>query len=895
MDAFSKLRTALVERYEIEREIGAGGMATVYLARDQRHDRHVALKVLNPELGAVLGVERFLAEIKVTANLQHPNLLPLFDSGEAEGLLFYVMPFVEGESLRARLDREKQLPIDEAIRIAVAVANALDYAHSHHVIHRDLKPENILLQAGQPVVADFGIALAVSKAGGTRVTQTGLSLGTPQYMSPEQATGDRVIDGRTDIYSLGALTYEMLTGEPPHIGNTSQAIIARLLTDKPRSVRSSRGSVPEHVDAAVVHALEKLPADRFSTAKEFADVLQGRGAAVSTTATTIARPAHKPATIGQRLRDPVTLTASAIAVAALAVAAFSGSRRETSGALSTIRFAYAPSDSTRPLDHFPWPAAISPDGRVVVYSVGQRGLSSMFYALHMDQLEPRPIPGTTGAYQPYFSPDGEWLAFQNDGKERKVRLDGSAPVSIADGGSANGADWTTNNEIISGATLAFTGLAKVKAAGGVMTEFTHPDTAKHERQHAWPVAFPDGEHVAFTIWYGNLESSQLAVASIKDGRVSELGIKGIRSLAVLDGRLVYVQSDGTVMAVPVDAPKGRTTGDAVPVHDPVPVIAGNNGNSGIFVSRGGALVSSRGNVLSRMTWLGADGSRRAIVPEVRDYAAPALSPDERRIAVLVTENRKTDVWVYDFVTTTFSRLTTSGSVSSVQWSSDGKYVIYPGRGERERMAFWKQLATGGSAAEKLFESSELAPLVAMSPDSKWLVYQVYHNNTWDLFRAALDSSPVTGRPYLTSSFNEYTPAFSPDGKWIAFASDESGRGEAFVRSFPDPSSRIQISAEGAQEVTWSRDGRKVYYRSGSAFMAASIEYTPSFRVLRRDTVMTFDSQAGLNGFGKSYDVARDGRLVTFLSDRDNYQLVISPNWITEFREKIAASERGSRR
>jgi serine/threonine protein kinase len=234
MDVISSLRTALIERYEIEREIGAGGMATVYLARDLRHDRKVALKVLNPELGAVLGVERFLAEIKVTANLQHPNLLPLFDSGEANGLLFYVMPFVEGESLRARLDREKQLPIDESIRIAVAVANALDYAHSHHVIHRDLKPENILLQAGQPVVADFGIALAVSKAGGSRVTQTGLSLGTPQYMSPEQATGDRVIDGRTDIYSLGALTYEMLSGEPPHIGQTAQAIIARFHRQAPQ-------------------------------------------------------------------------------------------------------------------------------------------------------------------------------------------------------------------------------------------------------------------------------------------------------------------------------------------------------------------------------------------------------------------------------------------------------------------------------------------------------------------------------------------------------------------------------------------------------------------------------------------------------------------------------------
>src|ERR1044071_6434770 len=216
------------------REVGGGGMATVYLARDLKHARRVALKLLNPELGAVLGVDRFLAEIKVTANLQHPNLLPLFDSGEADGLLYYVMPFVEGESLRDRLNREKQLPVEQALNLAIAVAGALDYAHRAGVIHRDLKPENILLREGQPLVADFGIALAVSNAGGARVTQTGLSLGTPQYMSPEQATGDRVIDGRTDIYSLAAMTYEMLTGEPPHTGTSAQAIIAKLMTEDVR-------------------------------------------------------------------------------------------------------------------------------------------------------------------------------------------------------------------------------------------------------------------------------------------------------------------------------------------------------------------------------------------------------------------------------------------------------------------------------------------------------------------------------------------------------------------------------------------------------------------------------------------------------------------------------------
>src|SRR5256714_11294449 len=266
MDALAHLKASLASRYAIDREIGRGGMATVYLARDVRHNRNVALKVLNPELGAVLGVERFLAEIQVTANLQHPNLLPLFDSGEADGLLFYVMPYVEGESLRKQIQREKQLPVDEALRVGIAVASALDYAHRHGVIHRDLKPENILLQEGQPLVADFGIALAVSVAGGQRITQTGLSLGTPHYMSPEQATGDRVIDGRTDIYSLGAVLYEMLTGDPPHTGSTAQAIIAKVITDKPRSLRLGRESVPPHVEAAVDCALAKLPADRFATA-----------------------------------------------------------------------------------------------------------------------------------------------------------------------------------------------------------------------------------------------------------------------------------------------------------------------------------------------------------------------------------------------------------------------------------------------------------------------------------------------------------------------------------------------------------------------------------------------------------------------------------------------------
>src|SRR5881409_1606008 len=273
-DVLARLSSALTTRYTIERELGAGGMATVYLAQDQRHDRHVALKVLRPELAAVIGADRFLKEIKVTANLQHPHILGLIDSGEVDGLLYYVMPFVEGESLRDRLTRETQLPVDDAVRITREVASALDYAHRHHVIHRDIKPENILLHEGQALVADFGIALAVSAAGATRMTESGMSLGTPHYMSPEQAMGEREITARSDVYALGAVLYEMLVGEPPFTGPTAQAIVAKVVTETPRPLIAQRHTVPPHIEAAVLMALEKLPADRFASTAAFADALE---------------------------------------------------------------------------------------------------------------------------------------------------------------------------------------------------------------------------------------------------------------------------------------------------------------------------------------------------------------------------------------------------------------------------------------------------------------------------------------------------------------------------------------------------------------------------------------------------------------------------------------------
>ena len=276
-DPITRLNAALEGRYAIEREIGEGGMATVYLAEDLRHERKVALKVLKPELAAVVGAERFLAEIKTTANLQHPHILPLFDSGQADSFLYYVMPYVEGESLRERIDRDQQLPVDEAVQIATNMAEALNYAHSQGVIHRDIKPANVLMLSGKPVISDFGIALAVGAAGGGRLTETGLSLGTPHYMSPEQATGDQNVGPQTDTYALGCVLYEMLVGEPPYTGPNAQAVLGQIITAEPVSAAKNRTAVPLNIDAAIRKALEKLPADRFASAQEFSQALGDSG------------------------------------------------------------------------------------------------------------------------------------------------------------------------------------------------------------------------------------------------------------------------------------------------------------------------------------------------------------------------------------------------------------------------------------------------------------------------------------------------------------------------------------------------------------------------------------------------------------------------------------------
>ena len=425
-DTVARLRLALEGRYAIERELGEGGMATVYLAKDLKHNRSVAVKVLKQELAAVVGAERFLAEIETTANLQHPHILPLFDSGEADGFLFYVMPHVEGESLRQRIDRDKQLPVEEAVQITTAVAQALQHAHDRGVIHRDIKPANILMQDGQPVVSDFGIALAVGAAGGTRLTETGLSVGTPFYMSPEQATGDQQVGPPSDTYALAAVLYEMLTGDPPYLGSTAQAVLGQIIAGDPVSATKKRRSVPANVDAAIRTALEKLPADRFTGAQDFAKALSDPGFRHG-------ELAGAGAASGRRGQwTPLTNTFAA--VAALLALTLGWSLLRPKPPLPVERFVSPFGDGQAPTAIGTAAFNLSPDGSMLVYRGFLAGGGAQeLWVRRWEDVEPSPIRGTEGGAQPVVSPDGQEVAFQQGGEVKVVSLQGGPVRTLTTG------------------------------------------------------------------------------------------------------------------------------------------------------------------------------------------------------------------------------------------------------------------------------------------------------------------------------------------------------------------------------------------------------------------------------------------------------------------------------
>jgi serine/threonine-protein kinase len=798
-------------------------MATVYLAHDPRHDRQVAIKVLKPELAAVLGADRFVQEIKTTAALQHPHILPLFDSGTADGFLYYVMPFIDGETLRTRLNRETQLGIEEAVRITTQVADALDYAHRHGVIHRDIKPENILLHDGRPMVADFGIALAVSAAAGGRMTETGLSLGTPHYMSPEQATAEKDLTNRSDIYSLGSVLYEMLTGNPPHTGASAQQIIMKIVTEEVAPVTRLRRNVPPNVAAAVGKALEKLSADRFETARAFAEALGNPAFVASTTAH---RGSRGGAIEGPWKRR--TMVASAAALLLLVPAIRGWLRPAPGGGVTRPWRVRITLPDSAPLGEG---LALSSNGSALVYDGGGR-----LWMRTADATDPVPVAGGNGGTYPALSPDGRQLAFLRQNRSAVelvvLSLEGGAPKTVVSNVPlGTGIGWTDSGHIV---YSGLGGLIRVPVAGDDGKPLTTIDSAAGEVFHLDASGLPGGG-VVFTIGMRNSEGSIIAVVGPKGGQVTRL-VPGIVTVYAPPDHLIVTRGDGSIVAVPFDVRRRVVTGS------PVSIASGLR--TGSFTTMGRTAVSASGRLIyvaggwgqrqdpTDLVWTSRDG---VSIPVDTSWAgvfqSVAIAPDGRRAAVGVAGDRSEDLLVRDLSSGSETRIAIPGTIlRDPVFSWDGRQLYFVGLGSSHGV---HRVDLGGTAPLERVVASEFVqigqPAIARDGDQLYYVKAVAGSRQIIRYSLSDRTSDVAVVPGGYAS----RPQPSPDGRWLAFLSAATGNPEIHVRSTDAARSedwRISPSADRGTSIRWSHAGNELFFVDHDSMTAVRVSLSPSFEV-----------------------------------------------------------------
>jgi hypothetical protein len=829
MDRLSQLTTALADRYRIERELGAGGMATVYLAHDLRHDRPVAIKVLHPELAAALGGERFLSEIKTTARLQHPHILPLLDSGAADGQLFYVMPYVSGETLRSRLERERQLPIADAVRIAREAADALSAAHAIGIIHRDIKPENILLQGGHALVADFGIALAVQSAGGQRMTQTGLSLGTPQYMSPEQAMGEKSVDARTDVYALGAVTYEMLAGEPPFTGGTVQAIVAKLLTDSPRPLTQLRKSVPIHVESAVLAALEKLPADRIASAAAFAAALDG---ATFTTAVgrTGARMGGRAVGRTVPLRWVTALGGLSLLLAALAVALWLTKPTAPASRQRILLWQHRIPDPLAPGARFLGnQAAIAPDGSSLVFT-DSTAAGYLLMRKPRDGSEAVPLAGTEGGVSPFFSPDGKWVGYLTfDEKLKKAPVVGGGSIILAENVDPDykAGAWLDNGSIIYVSREGASRLTRIPGDGGAGVRLSTPVSSATFFQ-IWPL--PGSQGFLFTACNGNcaLESS-VWVYDLRTDSARVLVPRAAGAWYSAEGRqLLYTSRDGGLYAMGFDARRLETRSSAVPVLENVEPASFTVSTSGTALY---ATDPSAGSP-SELVWVSRDGRTEPFDSTWHGrFEYPALSPDGTGLAVSLRE-KTTDLWIRR-TDGSKQKVILDGAASwRASWAPDGRSLTFVSvrNPENPNAVEVYRVQTDGSTRAELVHRDRFGIWEAeLSRDGQWMVLRLDEEGSNSNLKLRRVTGDTALKPLLVDSSLTLSVSLSPDGRWLAYSSNAVGqRYEVMVASFPGMGSVYQASNGGGTEPRWSRNGRELFFESGGRLMSVAVPPGPSF-------------------------------------------------------------------
>ncbi len=872
-----RLAAALADRYRIERELGQGGMATVYLAEDLKHDRKVAIKVLKPELAAVLGAERFVTEIKTTAALQHPNILPLFDSGEAGGFLFYVMPYVEGETLRAKLDRETQLGVEESVQLVREVADALQYAHEHGVVHRDIKPENILLHGGRPMVADFGIALAVSAAAGGRMTETGLSLGTPHYMSPEQATAEKNITARSDVYSLASVLYEMLTGDPPHTGSSAQQIIMKIVTEEAAPVTKLRRTVPPNVAATVAKGLEKLPADRFETAKAFADALVDPG---------FRHQAHDAgqdaARDGSRrsARGWIGMAITAAAVLVLGVAlgrAFAGNDNSKTFDVG-LPFNAPMAVAQAPERTF----ALAPDGSFVVYVASKAdGTGELWYrSLTGSSTRSLAGPAASPYMVPKISPDGKQVAFiGSSGGLWVMPIAGGAATKVSESSDAWGGDWLENGTLFYADHDNFA-LRWVDPQTGPVRDLPVNYCPAPSLLSTNQVICGGGEEKFAVV--GNVDQQPFTLRPVMQitARGERVPLRGA-GFRPFDGKyLVYTSIDGTVMATKFVNRDSLLVGRSVALVTGVlaPVYTG----AGFWdVSRDGTLVYAPGaNMQMQVMVRRALGGNRKVLPvDTAEYLRFAIGPDGRELASVVEGVRDQEMRLYDLQAGTYEKLDQAPYLSTPFWASGGRDLVY-----------LRQRADSSQVVRRRLNSSEPPRVLLAWPNDvsrKWLIQYVDPSlmliKNGDAGVIAVDASAQPARIDTVIPENTGFARVSPDRHWLVWADKANNM---YLSPWPKLDRRWTLGTGQPYEPYWLPDGTLFIRQVDGRTYTMAIH--PGADPPNGPLTPRFDDARMGEGSGWSNSIARDGAVIYPLVPDQPYvdYLRVVPHWLTHMEHAV---------
>jgi Tol biopolymer transport system component len=887
--------------YRVLSLLGAGGMGEVYQAHDTKLGRNVAIKVLPATfIHDAQRLARFQREARTLASLNHPNIATIYGLEQSESLHYLVMELIPGQTLAERVS-DGPLGIKEVLEICGQIAEALEAAHEKGVIHRDLKPANVkVTPEGRVKVLDFGLAKAFAGDSGLDLSNTpkltamgteeGRILGTPAYISPEQARA-KPVDKRTDIWAFGCVLYELLTGRRPFRGETLSDTVAAILERGP-DWQALPAATPAQIQELLRRCLQKDKTLRLRDAGDARIEIQEALTAPLTEAKVAAAPQHVTG-----WRRVAMLGLAGIVFLAIGVIATWNLKPSPRQPVTRTVINLPPGQQLAGLDIGP-ALALSPDGAHLAYVASQGGTQQL-YLRAMDSLEAKPISRTEGAVNPFFSPDGQWVGFFAGGKLKKVSVSGGAAVTLGDAAQPHGASWGSQGMIAFAST--FNGvLQQVSNAGGTPLPLTRLE--RGDVSQRWPEFLPDAKAVLFAAGpiAINFINAQVAVQSVGTGERRNVIPRGMYPRYAPSGHLVYAQG-GSLMAVPFDPQRLTATGAAVPVVEGV-LQSLSSGAAQYSISANGSLVYVPGSIQSaqlRLVWVNRNGAEQPLAAAVHSYLGPRLSPDGRLVAVTIT-GQDSQVWLYDLSRETLTRLTFEGNTNfNPSWTPDGKRMAFQSNKEGSAGNLFWQLADGSGGLERLTNSEYNQVPHSWSPDGQLLAFvEVNPTTGLDIWVLPMGDPRTPGlakaQPFIRTPFDEGGPRFSPDGRWLAYISDESGRFEIYVQPYPGPGGRRQVSTEGGTEPVWNPNGRELFYRGGDKMMAVDIVTQPTFSAGKPR--MLFEGQyVPAPVTFSNYDVSPDGQRFLMIKANEQEsaptQINVVLNWFEELKQKVPTGKK----